>query len=169
MLTKTLILTQTAIHAKMKRMAYEVYENHFLEKEILLIGVSQGGNYLGQALQNILKDVAPFEVSFVKANINRSQTVGMMEMYGDIQPHIFQGKAVIVVDDVLYSGRTLLSVVAQILTSAPKCIQTFVLIDRGHRQMPISPDYVGMELATTLQQHVDVQLLENGGVEAYLV
>lgn len=167
--SKTHILSNDAIAAKMLRMAYEVYEKNFLEAEIIVMGVSEGGDFLANRLEEQLSAIAPFRISRFRAEVNRSQTQGMMALSGEFHRDVFQGKSVIVVDDVLYSGRTLLSAVAQILTAAPKCIQTFVLIDRGHRQMPISPDFVGMELATTLQQHVSFEILADGKVEAFLI
>lgn len=167
--TKIHILSNEAIAAKMLRMAYEVYEKNFLEEEIIIIGVSEGGDFLANKLEEQLSKIAPFRIIRFQAEVNRAQTQGMMALSGEFDKAIFREKSVIVVDDVLYSGRTLLSAVAQILTAAPKCIQTFVLIDRGHRQMPISPDFVGMELATTLQQHVSFEILTDGKVEAFLI
>ncbi|MBX7242799.1 MAG: phosphoribosyltransferase [Bacteroidia bacterium] len=165
---RTIILSQPEIAAKLKRMTFEIYEQNFGEEEIILIGIEFRGGYLAEKTRELLSLVAPFRVYIYPSVIDREKTSGMMEIIGPGGLPSLTGKTVIVIDDVLYSGRTLLSVVAQLLPLSPKRIQTMVLIDRGHRQMPVSPDYVGMELATTLQQHVSFEIQADGNALAYL-
>ncbi len=166
--SRTIILSQPEITAKLKRIAFEIYEQNFGEEEVILIGLEQRGGYLAEKTRTLLSSVAPFSVHIYPSVVDREKTSGMMNMIPLGGLPDLSGKPVIVIDDVLYSGRTLLSVVAQLLPLSPKKIQTMVLIDRGHRQMPVSPDYVGMELATTLQQHVYFEIQANGEALAYL-
>ena len=86
-----------------------------------------------------------------------------MEVDFSESPAFFAGKSVVVVDDVLYSGNTLLNVIAPLLNFQPSKIQTAILIDRGHRTMPVFSNIVGIELATSIQQHVFVEVNEQEG------
>lgn len=165
---RTIILSQSEIMAKLKRIAFQIYEQNFGEEEIILLGIDERGGYLAAKTQALLADISPFKIKIYQTLVEREKVVGMMPMISVGGFPDVKGKPVIVIDDVLYSGRTLLSVVAQILTQSPKRIQTMVLIDRGHRQMPISPDYVGMELATSLQQHVYFEVQPDKEALAYL-
>ncbi len=167
-MNQTIILTQPEIAAKLKRIAFEIYEQNFGEENIFLIGVGERGGFLAAQLKEILSRIAPFSVSVFPSVVNRDYSEGIMPLILPSGSPDIKGEVVIVTDDVLYSGRTMLSIVAQLLTRKPKKIQTMTLIDRGHRQMPISPDYVGMELATTLQQHVCFEFNPNGESFVYL-
>lgn len=155
--SKTHILTHEQINARIRRMAYEIYEHNYDQKQLVMVGVGERGGFINRALIDYLGEIAPFKIKTFNTEPDR-EAEGMMGLDQTFRPKDFAGKVVIVVDDVLYSGRTLLSVVAQILPLEPLRIQTLVLIDRGHRSMPISPDFVGLELGTTLHQHVTVEL-----------
>ncbi|MEL7534854.1 MAG: phosphoribosyltransferase family protein [Bacteroidota bacterium] len=169
--TKVQILGQKEIDARIRRMAYEIYETHYQESQVFLIGIDQRGGYLARQLTGILKDISPLEIILVPAKLDRAQgphAIGI-ELEG-IEAEEFRGKPVVVVDDVLYTGTTLLNVVAILLQFAPGKIRTAVLIDRGHRNMPVSADFVGLELATTIQQHVSVEMKEDeSSAEAFLL
>ncbi|MEO0473256.1 MAG: phosphoribosyltransferase family protein [Bacteroidota bacterium] len=164
------ILQHRAIHARLKRMAYEIYEANFSETEIIVIGIDERGGYLATELVQYLTDISPLTVQFVNASLDRSGGRGEIGIDLDMERvEELKDKAVVVVDDVLYTGITLLNVVAILLQVAPRKIQTAILIDRGHRSMPVSPDFVGVELATTLHQHVSMEINPNNGeVAAFL-
>ena len=164
------ILNHQSIHARLKRMAYEIYEANFSETEIVVIGIDERGGYLAEELVQYLSSISPLSVRLINASLDRSGGKGdigidlNIENVGELAD-----KAVVVVDDVLYTGITLLNVVAILLQVGPSKIQTAVLIDRGHRNMPVSSDFVGLELATTLHQHVSMEINPNNGeVEAFL-
>ena len=165
---ETLILDTTAIHARIKRIAYQVYERNYEEKALILLGIGERGGFLAKRLAEQLERISPIAVHLYGVEMDRSKTTGSMEIHTSLRAAEVKSMPILVVDDVLYSGRTLLSVVAKVLVGEPKSIQTFVLIDRGHRTMPISPDYVGEELATTLQQHVAFEIGINGEANAFL-
>ena len=163
------ILDQAAISARLRRMAYEIYEANYQEPELIVIGIDARGGFLAAELCAYLEKISPVPLTLVSSHLDRDSdnaAIGI-ELSADIED--LQGKTVVVVDDVLYTGRTLMNVVAILLHAGPRSIQAAVLIDRGHRSMPISPDYVGLELATTLQQHVFFDTgAETGTVMAYL-
>lgn len=167
---KVKILDQPAIAARLKRMAYEVFEATYQEKKLIIIGIDERGGYLADKLSGFLKEISPQEILLVQAYLDRASdpgTIGIELSIDDIG--LLENQAILVVDDVLYSGYTMLNVVAILLQAGPKMIQTAALIDRGHRKMPVSPDFVGMELATTIHQHVKVEIDgEKGVAEVFL-
>lgn len=165
---KTIILDKTSIAARMKRIAYEIYERNYAETQLVLVGIGAMGTHIAQKLEAELAKISPLKIQRFRTEIDRSHDLGLMDMQLAIDKSQISNQVVIVIDDVLYSGRTLLSVVSQLLTDSPRVIQTLVLIDRGHRMMPISPDFVGLELSTTLQQHVSFEVNENGEESACL-
>ncbi|MFN0201939.1 MAG: phosphoribosyltransferase family protein [Bacteroidia bacterium] len=165
---ETLILDHAAIQARIKRIAYQVYERNYEEKDLIVLGLGERGYFLAKALVLAMQPLTPLNLHLFSVEVDRSKTTGSMEIYTELRASEVKDKPVLVIDDVLYSGRTLLSVVAKVLMGEPRTIQTFVLIDRGHRAMPISPDFVGEELATSLQQHVSFEIEENGEAKAYL-
>ncbi|MEZ4776751.1 MAG: phosphoribosyltransferase family protein [Bacteroidia bacterium] len=167
--TKVKILDQPAIFARLKRMAYQIYEANYLEKEIYVIGIDERGGFLAEELVTYLRTLSSIEIILVKAQLDRSESPGIgVSLSEDIES--LTQKAVVVVDDVLYSGATMLHVVSILFQANPRTIQVAVMIDRGHRLVPVSADFIGMELATTLQQHVSfVADVEKKEVSVYLL
>jgi len=162
------ILTHAAIHARVKRIVYEIYEKNYLEEKLVVIGIAQRGGYIAELLTKHLKEISSIQVVNVSAVPDRNTASNWMSVSFSESLENLRGRVCLVVDDVLYTGRTMLHVVARLLEGGPSKIQIAVLIDRGHRSLPISPDYVGVELATTLRQHVTVTIGEENKVEAFL-
>ncbi len=156
-MNKIPILDDASIRTRLSRMAYEVFENHYGLKRLIVIGIDERGGYLATELSKHLRDVSDLDIHLVKSQLDRSgEPVGIDLEIEDLQE--LRGQALVVVDDVLYTGRTLMHVVSILLHAAPASIQTAVLIDRGHRQFPVAADIVGLPLATTLHQHVSVEM-----------
>ncbi|MCB0852098.1 MAG: phosphoribosyltransferase [Bacteroidetes bacterium] len=153
------ILDHDEIFARLKRMAYEIYENNYQQSEMLVIGIDQRGGFIAEKLVSFLSELSPIKVTLIDAEVDQSESLPGVSLSAELED--LTGKAILVVDDVLYSGFTMLSVVSILLQLEPSTIQTAVLIDRGHRKMPISADYVGLELSTTLHQHVSVRIDED--------
>ena len=171
-MSKTQILDAGMVEARLRRMAYEIYEQNFEETELVLLGISVRGGYMAKRLGDLLSDISPLKVTAASAELDREVRqgrAGLMTASFSHDAAFFEGKIVVVVDDVLYSGNTLLNVIAPLLNYNPRKIQTAVLIDRGHRTMPVFSNIVGLELATTLQQHVFVEIDEAANkAEAFL-
>ena len=145
---------------------------NYLEKRLIILGIDERGRYLAEEISQYLSEISPLEVQLADANVDRSESEGSLAFGIDLSIGIeeLKDQVVIVVNDVLHTGITLLNVVAILLHAGPKMIQTAVLINRGHRVMPVSSDYVGMELATTIHQHIQVLIdVEKEEVEAFLV
>lgn len=153
------ILDQEAVEAKLLRMAYEIYESHYGQKEIILIGIDQRGGFLGQRLLSHLENISTLKITYLQASLDRQENDSLIGIDLGVENLESLGNGhIVVVDDVLYSGTTLLNVISILLQARPASIQTAVLIDRGHRTVPVAADFTGMQLATTIQQHVQVTL-----------
>ncbi len=164
---KIKILDKASIQQRLKRMAYEIYEAHYQEKELIIIGIDQRGGALAHRLAEHLADISPLELTLLDARLDRESDAPNIGIDLDTEPEDIKGKPILVVDDVRYTGTTLLHVVSILLYAFPKSIRTAILVDRGHRKLPVSADFTGLELATTFHQHVEVSF-EGDNMDAYL-
>ena len=160
----TLILNAEQIRQKIRRIAFQIYENNFEETALLIAGISGEGYVLAQALAHELQTIAPFTVDLIQLDIDKIQTA---------QPTIqsttdFTDKVIVVVDDVLYTGRTLAFSLQPFLSVPIRKLQVAVLIDRNHPRYPVAADYKGYELSTTLTEHVEVILSDETRMGVYL-
>lgn len=155
--TPTLILDKQQTLQKIRRIAFEIYENNFQEKEIVLAGIYDKGYLFAQLLQKELSAISPLKAVLVKVTLNKFLLVqSEVELDTDIQ--LIQNKSIILIDDVLNTGRTLAHSLKPFLNVEIKRIQTAVIVDRQHKQFPISADYTGYGLSTTIQEHIEVVL-----------
>jgi len=153
--TTTQVLNKVQIAQKIDRIAYQVYENNHSEKEIIIAGIAGNGQYLAERLAMAVEKISPLKVKLVTVTINKEKpAANPIEI--SISKKETEDKVVIVVDDVLNSGKTLIYAIRHILQVNLKALRIAVLIDRDHKRFPVKVDYVGMELSTTLQEHVSV-------------
>ena len=164
------ILDPAAVQAKLLRMAYQIYESAYGKTEFVMIGIGERGGFLAELLLSHLQNISPIEIQYVQAELDKTEGDPLLGIELEVDSlDDLTGKDLVVVDDVLYAGTTLLNVVCILLQARPASIQTAVLIDRGHRTMPVAADIIGMQLATTIQQHVEVRIDADAGLaEAYL-
>ncbi|MFD2553465.1 phosphoribosyltransferase family protein [Sphingobacterium tabacisoli] len=156
---KTLILNKQQIQQKSRRIAYQILEDNFEEKAVVLVGIADRGYIFAQRLQNILQEIAPEkEIELIKVNIEKSKR--NLEASTDQPVEMAKDKAVIIVDDVLNSGRTLAYALGAFINVPLKKMRTAVLIDRSHHKFPIFSDFYGVKLSTILKEHVEVRLKE---------
>ncbi|MBD2751786.1 phosphoribosyltransferase family protein [Spirosoma validum] len=163
----TLILNAEQIHQKIRRIAFQIYENNFEENSLLLAGISGEGYVLAQALARELKTIAPFSINLLQLNFDKAQTT-QPTIQSDLPTTDYSNTVVIVVDDVLYTGRTLAFSLQPFLNLSVRKLQVAVLIDRNHPRYPVAADYKGYELSTTLTEHVDVILSDEKQTGVYL-
>jgi pyrimidine operon attenuation protein/uracil phosphoribosyltransferase len=156
---RTLVLSQDQIAQKLHRMAYQIYEQHHLERELVMVAVARKGVELAAKLHPLLVDVSGIQVKLVHLAMDKQDVLGPMQLS---EPVSLSGKAVILVDDVLNSGRTLMYAARFLLGEPVKRLTTVVLVDRQHRQFPIKADIVGLSLSTTLQNHISVEFTPAG-------
>jgi pyrimidine operon attenuation protein / uracil phosphoribosyltransferase len=156
---KVKILGGGAMTAKIRRMAYQVYEKNFAEKALVLCGIGPRGAFLAGLLHDILREISSLDVEVL--HLHKPVADTPMAWAQEAAAAVTHGKVAIIVDDVLYSGLTILNAMTLLLPHHPAKIQVAVLIDRGHRHYPISHDFVGMVLATSLRQYVSVEVDED--------
>ena len=154
---KSLILTDDQVRKKIKRIAFEIYENNFKEKELLLAGVDGQGHELASLLAKELKAATTIKVTLVEIKLDKFRP-SKNEISLNCEPGYLKNKTIILVDDVLNTGRTLAYSLKPFLDTRVKRIEIAVLVNRSHTQFPISAQYTGYELATTIKDHVEVQL-----------
>lgn len=155
--TQTLILDQTQVEQKIKRIAFEIYENNFKEKEIVLAGIVGKGYDLAQLLEKHLTKISAIKVKLVAVNLDKSAPTQSEIELGCNEKELIN-KAIILIDDVLNTGRTIAYSLKPFLDIKVKKIETAVLVNRSHTQFPISCEYTGYELSTTINEHVEVYL-----------
>ncbi len=152
---KNYILHYELIEKKLKRMAYEIAEQNAGENNLILAGVKDNGVVIAKRLQQLLNGVFPGIVDVITIEVDDKRFPGKITLDGD---YSFGGKSVIVVDDVANSGKTMLYVLQPFLKDQPRKIQTLALVDRTHKTFPVHTDYVGFAIATTLQEHIFVEV-----------
>ncbi len=162
---KTLILDTRQVKQKIKRMAYEIFEHNFKEKGIVMAGIEGQGYILAKLLAKEVENISPLEIKLVKISLDKLAPQ-QSEIKLDCDLKELKKKCIILVDDVLNTGRTFAYGMKPFLTIEVKKIETAVLVNRSHTLFPIYPQYTGYELATTLKDHVEVNL---GDETVYLV
>ena len=161
-MSKTLILTADQIERKLQRMAREVLELHPHSSEIAVVGIAGQGEAVAERLARILADIAP-EVSTLRMTLRlHKHDPGAVPAVFSDAPERLRGMPVVVVDDVLNSGRTLIHAVSTVLNAGAQRITAAVLVDRIHRSFPVRADICGLSLSTTLKEHIEVQASAEG-------
>jgi len=156
----TLILNARQIQQRIDRIAYQIYENNFREKEIIITGIAANGYTLAERISEKLREISSVKVKLAQIVLNKKDPLsGKVKV--SLPEKEFKNKVVIVVDDVLESGRTMMYGIDPFLKYSVKRLITVVLVDRDHHSYPIKADFVGISLATTMQEHISVEL--NGG------
>ena len=154
---RNLILEDAQVRQKIRRMAYEVYENNFAEKSIVLAGIDGQGYLLATLLGKEVSSISQLKVITVKVLMDK-EAPQKSEVTLDIDVEDLAKKSVLLVDDVLNTGRTLAYGMKPFLSIEVRKIEVAVLVNRSHPSFPVQPKYTGYELSTTLHEHVTVVL-----------
>jgi pyrimidine operon attenuation protein/uracil phosphoribosyltransferase len=166
-MAKAKILDTNQISRKLNRMAYEVYEKNFNEKELFLVGIEGNGYKVAERLEEILKKISGMKIKLSKITIDKEKP-WVKEPKFDFKEKDYSNKSVILVDDVLNSGKTLMYAIKPFLHEPVKSIKVLVLVDRSHTRYPVKPDFVGLSLSTTLQEHIEADFSKKGKETVYL-
>lgn len=161
---KLLILNKKQIEQRIDRMSYQILEDNLDEKEIIIAGIVDKGYIIAKRLKSVLESISEIKITLMKIEVNKE--ISHLEANTDLDLALATNKVVILVDDVLNSGRTLAYGLGVFLDIPLKKLRTLVLIDRSHRNFPVSPDFTGLELATILKEHVTVVLDEKNEEDA---
>jgi len=159
------ILNDHQIRQKVRRLAIEIVENNFDEKGIILAGINQNGMAFAKLLLEHLKANTQQYVRLTSLKINPADPLASSVEVGMPVAELC-GKVIIIVDDVANTGRTIFYGCKPLMETLPKRVEVAVLVDRTHKSFPIKVDYVGLSLATTLLEDINVKIRE---VEEYSV
>lgn len=163
----TVILDALAIQRALTRIAHEIAERNENSAEVALAGIPVGGDHLAARLAKILAGIwnHPVPVGVLDVTMHRDDLADRIAptVHPTDLPFDVNGKTVVLVDDVLFSGRTTRAAMDALNDfGRPKKIQLAVLVDRGHRELPVKADFVGKNVPTSLEEKISLQLTEAG-------
>jgi len=150
------ILSHVQIQHKIRRIAYQIYETNVSEKKIIVAGIVGGGLNFAKKLQAVLKDITTAEIVLCKVMMDKKDPI-KSGVTMSIPESEYKNKSVVLVDDVLNSGTTLIYGVHHFLKTPLKQLKTAVLVNRNHKKYPVKADFKGISLSTSLQEHVKVE------------
>lgn len=150
------ILSHIQIQHKIRRIAYQIYETNVSEKKIIIAGIEGGGLNFAKKLQAVLKDITSAEILLCKVTMDKKNPI-KSGVTMSIPESEYKNKSVVLVDDVLNSGTTLIYGVHHFLKTPLKQLKTAVLVNRNHKKYPVKADFKGISLSTSLQEHVKVE------------
>ena len=150
----SLILNKTQIAHKIKRMAYQVYETNVDETEVVIAGIKENGFILAQKLKMEVEKISPIKVTLCEVNIDKKDPTNPITT--SLSADEYTNKSLLLVDDVLHSGTTLIYGVKHFLEVPLKQFKTAVLVDRNHKKYPVKADFKGISLSTSLNENISV-------------
>ena len=158
-----LLLSAAQINQKIKRMAYEILEANFGEKELIIAGICEQGEILAKQLAKHLEEISSVKARVIRIDLDKSHPFrqGLDTLQEGIK---IDNKVIIMVDDVLHTGKTIAYGLKPFLSKKIKKIEVAVLVDRSHTAFPIKATYIGYELSTTLSDNIQVNLKGQKGV-----
>jgi pyrimidine operon attenuation protein / uracil phosphoribosyltransferase len=160
---RTLVLAHAQLKQKIRRIAFEIYEQNFKEKVIIVAGIDGQGYVLAKQIVKELENISPAEVKLVKVSLDKLAPQ-QSEVTLDCEIKEVKKRSIVLVDDVLNTGKTLAYGLKPFLNIEVKKIEIAVLVNRSHANFPIYPMYTGYELATTINDHVEVILGKESAV-----
>jgi pyrimidine operon attenuation protein/uracil phosphoribosyltransferase len=169
------VLDRVAIHRALTRIAHEILEKNQGTEHLALVGIHTRGVYLSQRLVSAIHEAeavsvpcGEIDITLYRDDVGRSRT--RPEVRGTRIPFSVDDLRIVLVDDVLYTGRTVRAALDAVIDfGRPRSIQLAVLVDRGHRELPIRADYVGKNLPTARDERVSVRLTERDGVDEVVI
>jgi len=172
---KARIMDKDGIEKAIVRIAHEILERHKAIEELVIVGIRNRGEYIGRRLTDSIEKISGVRPEFGIMDITlyrddltqvaEQPVLGETKIESDIT-----GKKIILIDDVLFTGRTVRCAMDQLVDfGRPAMIQLAVLIDRGHRELPIRADYVGKNVPTSLDEVIEVKLKEADGVDEVVI
>lgn len=161
---QTILNHQDIIH-KIKRISFQILETFFHEEEIFIAGISGNGYLFAQEIIKEMKKNTTIKINLLELMVDKKKPYQSITCDGS--PELYKNKCIVVVDDVLHTGTTLIYGVKYFLDTPLKKLKTAVLVNRNHKNFPIKADFKGISLSTSLQNHVEV-VCENELWNAYV-
>ncbi|KJD33643.1 phosphoribosyltransferase [Tamlana nanhaiensis] len=159
------ILNHDEINDKIRRIAFQIYETNVYETEVVLAGIDKNGYIFAKKLKHMLEKISSITPILCKVSIDKKNPLA--EIKTSISAEDYKDKSVILVDDVLNSGTTLIYGVKHFLNVPLKQFKTAVLVNRNHKKYPVKADFKGISLSTSLHEHINI-VLEGKTFEAVL-
>ncbi|NCP20390.1 MAG: phosphoribosyltransferase [Flavobacteriales bacterium CG03_land_8_20_14_0_80_35_15] len=156
---ESIILNKIQINQKIMRIAYQIYECHLNQNELIIAGIADNGFILAKRIQKALQAISPLKVSICEVTIDKKKPLN--PIITSLNAIEYQNKSLVLVDDVLNSGTTLMYVVKHFLEVPLTQFKTAVLVDRNHKKYPVKADFKGISLSTSLREHVQVDFESN--------
>ncbi len=150
------ILNQEQIKHKIRRISYQIYESNVNEESIIIAGIANNGFELAKRIEEELKEISSLKVLLCEVKMNKKNP--LQEIKTSLEPDDYKNKSVVLVDDVLNSGTTLIYGVRHFLEVPLKQFKTAVLVDRNHKKYPVKADFKGISLSTSLSETIKVIL-----------
>lgn len=163
MIEKTKILDKKQLQQKINRLAWQIYEKNYTEKEIVIVGIEKRGVELANRISEVVSSISNIKVVTATINLDKDNPYDS-EIKFSLSISDIKEKVVLLVDDVLSSGKTLMYAASEFLSVPIIKLSTVVLVNRNHNRYPIKADYEGMSLSTTLQEHINVVFGKEEGV-----
>lgn len=157
------ILSHQQIQHKIKRIAYQIYETNVAEEEIVIAGIDGGGLHFAKKIQKALEEITEAKITLCTVYMNKQNPLES-GVSTSLDEGEYKNKAVVLVDDVLNSGTTLIYGVHHFLKTPLKRLKTAVLVNRNHKKYPVKADFKGISLSTSLQEHVHVEFQDRNDV-----
>ena len=165
-MSKNIIMSNQEIEHTIKRIAYQIYETYVDEEEIIIAGIATNGFVFAKKIADALNTISPLKVSLCEVHINKHQPAS--DVQTSLTKEAYTNKGLVLVDDVLNTGTTLIYAVRHFLEVPLKKFKTAVLVDRNHKKYPVKADFKGVSLSTSSLDNVQVVFNENGENYAYL-
>jgi pyrimidine operon attenuation protein/uracil phosphoribosyltransferase len=161
---KKYILNKEQLDRKIRRLAFEIAERNFEVSEIYFVAIQDNGVTLARKIAQILSEISAIKIHMLELSLDKKYPV-------DVKVSSLPNEkeaVIILIDDVASSGKTMLYALKPFLEIHPKKIQTLVLVERTHKAFPVQVDYVGMSVATTLEEHIYVEVKDGDLTGAYM-
>lgn len=165
-MSKNIILTNQEIEHKIKRIAYQIYETFVDEEEVVIAGIASNGSIFAEKIALALSTISNLKISLCEVIVDKQNP--HLPIQTSLTVTQYENKGLVLVDDVLNSGTTLIYAVRHFLNVPLKKFKTAVLVDRNHKKYPVKADFKGISLSTSLLEHVQVIFDENGNDYAFL-
>ena len=160
------ILDKEKIQKKIKRISYEIYEENFDDKSILICGIEKNGSIIAKRIIKELESICDINIEFISIDLNKKKPLNTVEIKSS--KNNIKNKSIILIDDVSNTGKTLIYVIKELIKFEPKKINTAVLVNRDHTLFPIKINFIGLSLSTSIKSHIEVNL-GNKDIGAYLI
>ena len=163
---KKKILDYESITKKIRRISLQIIESYIDQDEIIIAGIDLNGFVIAKEISKEIKKISDIHIKLCKVKIDKKNPLNDVSI--SLNSEDYQNKSVVVIDDVLNSGATLMYTVKNFLNTKIKVLKTAVLVDRNHKKYPIKVDFKGLSLSTSIQSKVEV-VIDEKKIEAFLV